>query len=88
MHFIFTECKCNTIGTKSGSNNCNKDNGFCNANNQPGCKRGYTGNYCKSCDSRSGYGTSGNTCDACIDEFFNSGHSDGRPNCTGICSFA
>ena len=85
--YFFAACECYVNGTKAGSNECEKSyhsNGSCLK--QPGCKHGYKGDDCGTCDSESGYGEDkdGN-CNNCIDTFFIKRHdSEGRPECQGM----
>ena len=87
LHFV--DCQCYLNGTIAGSNICEKSvvsNGSCL--NRPGCKYGYNGNDCGTCNTELGYenDSHGNdsygNCDRCIEQFFISLYfSDGRPKC-------
>ena len=85
--YFFADCQCYLNGTIDGSNVCAKSyvsNGSCHMN-QPGCKYGYNGHDCGTCDSELGYQNDvyGN-CDSCIEQFFVAfNDSDGRPKCQG-----
>ena len=84
---IFIDCQCYLNGTIDGSNICEKSdqsNGSCQI--QPGCKHGYKGDDCGTCDIGYGKDKDGN-CDICLDTFIVSKiDSEGRPWCEKNCN--
>ena len=85
LFHIFADCKCNVNGTNAGSNVCAKSyqsNGSCF--DTPGCKHGYKGDDCGTCDLGYRKDEDGN-CNICIDTFFvKRNDTEGRPECEGM----